>query len=183
MALSVVLVQWWRLDLSEPLVERPSDGVYQVERVIDGDTLLLTNRQRVRLQGIDTPETVRPDHPVERWGPEAGAFTRRFVADAGDEVRLSFGAERIDRYGRWLAFVWHGERLLNEQLVREGLAEARLGYRYAGRMKRRLREAQEWARVNGRGLWAKATDNSAAGSQTHNPAPNTAPDATTTPRP
>ncbi|NQT11874.1 MAG: thermonuclease family protein, partial [Planctomycetes bacterium] len=57
-----------------------SEGTYRVERVVDGDTLLLANRARVRLQGVDTPETVKPNHPVERFGPEASEFTRRFVA-------------------------------------------------------------------------------------------------------
>src|SRR5690606_16156473 len=45
-------------------------GIYEVERVVDGDTLLLSDgHRRFRLQGVDTPETVKPDTPVEKWGP------------------------------------------------------------------------------------------------------------------
>lgn len=138
---------------SNPLEQLPA-GEYTVRRVVDGDTLLLANGVRVRLQGIDTPETVRPDHPVQPWGPEAKEFTEKFVSSAGGVAELTFGAERLDRYGRHLAFVWHGDQLLNEQLVEQGLARARLGYRYSGTMKRRLADAEEHARSTGCGIWS-----------------------------
>lgn len=138
--------------VTSPLVE----GDYRVIRVVDGDTLVLDGGRRVRLQGIDTPETVRPDFPVEAWGTEATQFTEQFVEQAGGVLRLTFGAERLDRYGRHLAFAWDGERLLNEELVRAGLAEARLDYRFSGTMKRRLAAAQAEAKSAGRGLWSAA---------------------------
>ncbi len=158
---------WWLLAIvlfvairlaSELWTTRPeatvSEGVHRVDRVIDGDTLRLASGVRVRLQGIDAPETVRPDHPIEPWGPEASEFSKRFIEDAGGKVALTFTAERLDQYGRYLAFVWHGDRLLNEELVRSGLARARLGYRYSGTMKRRLAAAQDEARSAGRGIWS-----------------------------
>ena len=55
-------------------------------------------------------------------------------------MRLTFSLERKDRHDRFLAFVWNGDVMLNEELVRAGLAQARLDYRYSGTMKRRLRE-------------------------------------------
>jgi micrococcal nuclease len=130
------------------------EGLHEVRRVVDGDTLLLESGARVRLQGIDTPETVKEDHPVEPWGPEANDFTKDFVREADGRVRLTFGLERKDRYDRFLAFVWNGEQLLNEELVRAGLARAKLGYRYSGTMKRRLADAQEDARTLKRGIWS-----------------------------
>ena len=138
----------------QPQPTRPVEGYYWVQRVIDGDTLLLDGQIRVRLQGIDTPETVKPDHPVEPWGPEASAFTKEFIRQANGQVRLTFGAERIDPYGRWLAFVWDNDQMLNEQLVLAGYAQARLDYRYSGRMKRRLQKAQDEARDARRRLWS-----------------------------
>ena len=134
----------------------PTKGFYTVERVVDGDTLLLTTGTRVRLQGIDTPETVRPDSPVEPWGPEASAFTKQFVAQSDGQVRLSFSNERLDKYGRLLAFVWHGDTLLNEELVRAGLARAKTEYRYSGTMKRRLVQAEQQARDQRLGIWSNA---------------------------
>jgi len=136
-----------------------AEGRHRVARVVDGDTLLLDSGARVRLQGIDTPETVRPDHPVEPWGPEATQFVEQFVQRAGYQVELTFSAERLDQYGRYLAFVWHDDLLLNEELVRAGLAEARLGYRYSGIMKRRLAAAQEQAQAQGRGIWSDQPTN------------------------
>jgi micrococcal nuclease len=121
---------------------------------------LLDSGARVRLQGIDTPETVRENAPVERWGPEASAFAKQFVERAGHKVRLTFSLERKDRYDRFLAFVWHGELMLNEELVRAGLAHAQMDYRYSGPMKRRLAAAEREARDRMRGIWS--TQNEAA---------------------
>lgn len=129
-----------------------AEGFHTVVRVVDGDTLLLADDSRVRLIGADTPETVKPDHPVEKWGPEATAFTRFFVA--GGRVRLQFDRERVDRYGRYLAYVWVGEKMLNEELIRSGLARASLGFNYSSAMKRRFKAAQEEAKMAGRGIWS-----------------------------
>lgn len=137
-----------------PSPENLEEGVHEVRRVVDGDTLLLESGARVRLQGIDAPETVREDFPVEPWGPEASAFTKDFVADANRNVRLTFSLERKDRHDRFLAFVWNGDVLLNEELVRAGLARARLDYRYSGPMKRRLAAAEKEAKATERGIWS-----------------------------
>lgn len=139
------------VDVSAP--EALPEGRYRVARVVDGDTLLLANGARVRLIGADTPETVKPEHPVEAWGPEATRFTRQFVA--GGEVRLQMDREKVDRYGRFLAYVWVGERMLNEELIRAGLARARLEFRYAPSMKTRFRKAEEEARQAQRGIWSQ----------------------------
>jgi micrococcal nuclease len=136
--------------------ESLDEGLHRVRRVVDGDTLLLESGARVRLQGIDAPESVRPDSPVQPWGPEASAFTKEFIADAGQQVRLTFSLERKDRHDRFLAFVWNGDVLLNEELVRAGLAHARLDYRYSGPMKRRLAAAEKAARAEKRGIWSAA---------------------------
>jgi micrococcal nuclease len=155
--LIVALVILWRIYAAPQVQSGPEvleEGVHVVQRVVDGDTLLLSSGARVRLQGIDTPETVLEDHPVEAWGPEASQFTKDFIRDAGGRVRLSFGLERRDRYDRFLAFAWNGNIMLNEELVRAGLAKARLDYRYSNTMKRRLAAAQEEAKRAGRGIWS-----------------------------
>lgn len=140
--------------IREPIADPPTEGLYRVDRVVDGDTLLLESGIRIRLQAIDAPESVRPNEPVEPWGREAAEFTANFVAMANGEVTLTFGKERIDRYGRSLAFVWNRDLLLNEELVRYGLARARLDYRYSGTMKRRLGAAEQEAKLHARGIWA-----------------------------
>ena len=120
---------------AEPMAE----GTYAVERVIDGDTVIFAPRVTVRLIGVDTPETVRPEHPVEPYGPEATSFTRAFLS--GGRARLSFDRERLDHYGRHLAYVWVGERMLNEELLRRP-ARWEPQFRYAQKVKDRFRRAQ-----------------------------------------
>jgi micrococcal nuclease len=149
----LVLVAAWRYFSTPPAPpDALAEGLYDVRRVVDGDTLLLTNHARIRLIGADTPETVKPNHPVEPWGPEASEFTRQFVA--GKQVRLEFDRERVDKYNRFLAYVWVGERMLNEELIRAGLARAELQYHYSSAKKTRFRRAEAEAKSAGRGIWS-----------------------------
>jgi micrococcal nuclease len=151
-----IVVIWQAIAGDDPPAgpELLAEGIHEVRRVVDGDTLLLMSGARVRLQGIDTPETVREGFAVEAWGPEASQFSKDFVDRANHRVRLTFSLERKDRHDRFLAFVWDGDVMLNEELVRSGLARARLDYRYSGVMKRRLERAQNEARGAGRGIWS-----------------------------
>ena len=135
---------------SEPLAE----GSYRLIRVIDGDTIIVEPEATVRLIGVDTPETVKPEHPVEPFGPEASDFTREFLS-AG-VVRLSFDRERVDRFGRFLAYAWMGDLMLNEELLRRGLARYEPQFRYSQAMKQRFRQAQEQARQARIGIWSQA---------------------------
>ena len=149
----VLLALVWRYYNAPPgPPEVLAEGLYEVQRVVDGDTLLLANHARVRLIGADTPETVKPNHPVEPWGPEASEFSRQFVA--GRQVRLELDRERLDKYGRFLAYVWVGDRMLNEELIRAGLARAELQYHYSASMKTRFRRAEADAKSAGRGIWS-----------------------------
>ena len=89
------------------------------------------------------------------WGstpPKPTAFTKTLVE--GRDVRLEFDHERTDRYGRILAFVYVGDQLLNEELVRAGLSPAETRFPYRQRMKRRLINAEREARTAKRGLWS-----------------------------
>lgn len=133
--------------------EGPSRAVAQVVRVVDGDTVEVAldgKRENVRLIGIDTPETVKPGTPVQCFGPRASDFTHRQLE--GRTVRLVFGVERRDAYGRLLAYLYLGRRFYNPILARHGLARALTippNDRYAplfGRLQRR-------AALAGRGLW------------------------------
>ena len=152
---------WWLEGkyLLPPLGQRPSGqlptGDYRVRRIVDGDTLLLVQDDlRIRLQGIDTPETVKKNTPVQPWGLEATTYTKQFVKTANWLVRLEIEDKALDRYGRHLAFIWHDGRLLNEELVRNGLAHAKTNYDFSDPMKQRLRQAQLDAQAAQRGLWS-----------------------------
>lgn len=83
------------------------DGLATVAEVIDGDTIdveIAGRTERIRLIGIDTPETKQPDRPVECYGPEASAFTTNLLA-AGTPVRIERDIVGRDDYGRLLGYV------------------------------------------------------------------------------
>jgi micrococcal nuclease len=128
-------------------------GRARVLRVVDGDTIVVRldgRRERVRYIGIDAPESVAPDRPVECYGNAAAAENRRLVG--GRNVSLTTDAERRDRFGRLLAYVRVDGRLVNAELVRRGFAtklEIAPNVRHAARLRALEREARR-AR---RGLW------------------------------
>jgi micrococcal nuclease len=125
----------------------------QVSAVIDGDTLEVSwrgRRERVRLLGVDTPETVDPHRPVGCFGPEAAAFTRRRLQ--GRTVRLRFDRQRRDRYGRLLAYVEVDGHRFNDELLTGGYARL-LVIPPNGRYGRVMLDEELAARSAERGLW------------------------------
>ena len=125
-----------------------------IERIIDGDTVVLTDGRRIRLLGIDAPERGQGGRPDDCYAAEATAFLAGLIAAGGAVVRLEYEPERFDRYGRTLAYLWGGSEgeMLNEVMVREGYA--RYGdWGTSLRHRERLREAEARARSAWRGLW------------------------------
>ena len=101
----------------------PAAATARVLRVVDGDTIEIElggTSEDLRLIGIDTPETVKPGTPVQCYGPRASSFTHGLLE--GRTVRVVFGVERRDVYGRLLGYVRLGDRMVNAILVRRGLA-------------------------------------------------------------
>lgn len=132
----------------------PASAAAVVTRVVDGDTIEVRigdEVEDVRLIGVDTPETVKPGTPVQCFGPRASHFTKRQLA--GKQVRLVFGAERRDVYGRLLAYVYLDGRLYNGALLQRGLARTLTippNDRFAPRFERIELAAARAAR----GLWS-----------------------------
>lgn len=103
----------------------------RVLRVVDGDTIVVRATGaggdergpavRVRYIGVDTPESVKPDTPVECFGKEAARANRRLVD--GKTVELVSDRELYDKYGRTLAFVYVNGKFVNAELIRKGYAE------------------------------------------------------------
>jgi micrococcal nuclease len=131
---------------------RPASQQRLCVRVVDGDTIEVDGGERVRLIGVDTPEVVDPRRPVQYFGKEASAFTRRMVE--GKDVRLESDQETHDRYGRTLAYVYLQDgTLLNAEIIRQGYGHAYT--RFPFRYERQFVELEREARVNGRGLWGR----------------------------
>lgn len=131
-----------------------------VSQVYDGDTLVVGRGWRkttIRLIGVDTPETVHPDRPVEFYGPEASDFTRRSLD--GKWVKLEFEAPGrpgggIDHFGRTLAYVITADGgNFNRELVQSGYGRAYT--RYPFRYLKEFRTAERAARAAGLGMWSK----------------------------
>lgn len=88
-----------------------------VIRIIDGDSMIVKlngHPAELRLMGIDAPEY------RQEWGEEAENFSYDWTR--GQVLTLTYGPRRTDQYNRLLAYVWNGDRMLNEELVRNGLA-------------------------------------------------------------
>lgn len=114
-------------ETSVKLDERSEKEKVYVERVIDGDTFIakkdgIDNAFKVQLLNIDTPETVKPNTPIEPYGKKASIFTKKIIEDK--DVILEYDEEMYDKYGRRLAYVWlNDKKMLNEMLIDRGLAK------------------------------------------------------------
>jgi micrococcal nuclease len=127
----------------------------RVVRVVDGDTVVASvdgHDEYVRYIGVDTPETVKPDTPVQCFGPKASDENHRLVE--GRTVKLVFDAEQRDDYGRLLAYVYEGSRFVNAELVRSGYARTLAISPNTSHAAEFDRLATRAARA-GRGLWGE----------------------------
>jgi micrococcal nuclease len=155
-AAAILLRPWDRGGAPATGASRHLSG--RVVRAVDGDTLEVAldggETETVRLIGVDTPETVKPDTPVQCFGPKASQFEHESVE--GRRVRLLTGVEPRDAYGRLLAYVWveapPHPRLLEEALLRRGLART-LTFHPNDRFARRFEELEQKAARAGKGLW------------------------------
>ena len=136
--------------------EEPGDRVTAtVLRTVDGDTVearIGGETETVRYIGIDTPESVKPDAPVECYALAASHFNERLVE--GERVRLVFDREPRDVYGRLLAYVHLGERFVNAELLRRGYATT-LTIAPNDRFASRFARIEQAAAKRGRGLWGE----------------------------
>jgi micrococcal nuclease len=164
-ALAIAAGQWTVGHLKPaPVKEVPGNGVYHVVKVYDGDTIKLDNGEKIRLIGIDTPES--HDNPkltrdmkklnisrekILAMGRKAAEFSQALLM--GKDVRLEFDVEPRDRYQRQLAYVYLTDgTFVNDTIIREGYAYPLTippNVRYAERFKQAFNEARE----HNRGLW------------------------------
>lgn len=151
-----ILAAYWEQRTGDLL-----EGV--VTDVVDGDTVLVDvagDVRRVRLIGVDTPETVHPRKPVQHYGPEASAFTKQALS--GQRVWLEYDVAPLDKYQRHLAYVWLERPGRDEEAVRRGMFNARLlleGYGRVMTIQPNSRYSDLFARFQAearaarRGLW------------------------------
>lgn len=136
---------------------RQTEGKYFVTEVVDGDTYKINyegKEQKVRLIGVDTPESVHPDKSKNtQYGKEASNYVKELIEKK--YISLEFDVSKTDKYGRLLAYVYleNGE-MLNMRLIKEGYAQVATyppNVKYVDTFK----NLQEEARKNKIGFWGK----------------------------
>jgi len=127
-----------------------ASGYRTCTKVIDGDTIILDDQEKVRLMGVDTPETLHPIKPVQFFGKEAFVFTKRMVE--GKKVRLEYDWQRIDKYGRTLAYVYLPDgTFLNAEIIKQGYGFAYTKFPF--KFLEEFRQYEKEAREQKVGLW------------------------------
>ncbi len=136
-----------------PLESSDTESVV-VGRVIDGDTLELSDGTRVRLLGVDSPELAHDGQPAEAGAVAARDWLRREIE--GASVMLRYGPERHDGYGRTLAWIYSSDGvLINLQLLLEGHARLVTHFGLPTDLRTDLHQAAARARAAQRGIWKK----------------------------
>jgi micrococcal nuclease len=139
-----------------PISQNSSITLSVVERVIDGDTIEITGGIKVRYIGINAPESVAPGKPVACFGEESSDRNKKLVL--GKEVRLEKDVSETDKYGRLLRYVYVGDQMINDELVREGYAQVST-YPPDVKYQEMFKQSEVFARENNLGLWGKCSDN------------------------
>ena len=146
LSLLVIVVCW-------PTIS--SAGLFKVVRVYDGDTVKVAGHDieiKVRLVGIDAPETSKAKHePGQPFGRKAEKYLAELVLNKVVDIR-GYGS---DRYGRILAEIYIEEKNINLEMVKTGYAEVYNGSPPRGLYMKEYRTAENWARSSGQGIWCQ----------------------------
>ena len=141
---------------------------------IDGDTanVLLGNKEiKIRFLAIDTPETKHPTKGEELFGKEASEYTCNRLMNAKKiEIEYDSNSDKLDKYDRHLVWVWVDDYLLQDEIIKEGLAEVAYlygDYKYTGT----LQNHQVIAQVNKVGVWGELVENQPSKEITTEPKP------------
>lgn len=132
---------------------------YPVVHIVDGDTIDVqkdSKKVRVRLIGINSPESVDPRRSVQCFGKEASTEMMRLVDGQSVSLETDPSQDTYDKYGRLLAYVLLGSKNINLEMIRTGYAYEytyHLPYKY----QKEFKAAQKEAEAAGRGLWATST--------------------------
>ena len=154
-------VAWWQgwikpVDSRRFMHRQP--GSYAIKQFVDGDTVLVSMGgadTEIRFIGIDTPETHKPDTPVQCYGPAAAAYTKNRIGSQRIRLVSDSLTTNRDRYDRLLRYVYLEDGTnLNLELVQKGYAFA---YAFPFAKSRDFNLAMEKTRADKRGLWGSCT--------------------------
>ena len=143
-----------------PTMPQGVQGPFTVTKVVDGDTIHVDTdgqRLKIRMIGLDTPESLDPRKPVQCFALEASAQAKTILAGQSVYLETDPSQDSVDRYGRTLAYVWtESGRLFNLDMIADGFA---FEYTYAlpYRYQQDFRAAEDDAEAQERGLWSPST--------------------------
>lgn len=155
--LALAALTYKTVDVSQILpasVTQP--GYYRVTEVHDGDTVSVDMNghiERVRMIGVDTPETHHPSKPVQCYGPEASDYTKKLLGGAAVRLEADPTNQNRDRYDRLLRYVYTDQNMLvNKALIEQGYGFAYLSFPF--QKSNEFAQAEQVARDNKLGLWS-----------------------------
>ena len=142
-----------KIKLKPPEIDQ--NKLYEVVNVLDGDTFEIKIDKKVwkvRMLGIDTPETLDPRKPVQCYGKEASDKSKEILTNKSVKIEIDETQDALDKYGRILTYVYLGDNFVNEYLLQEGFARE---YKYSKKYKfqTEFRKIEKEAKKEKKGLW------------------------------
>jgi micrococcal nuclease len=158
-ALIVALValaqqQGWLSPVHKQL-EASQPGLYSIDHFVDGDTIAVDmngKSESIRMIGVDTPETHKPNTPVQCYGPAAAAYTKNLIGSSKVRLESDSLSENRDRYNRLLRYVYLPDgRLVEAELIKNGYGFAYTSFPFS--KSEDFTADQNAAKQAAKGLW------------------------------
>jgi micrococcal nuclease len=144
---------------AEQAATESDPGAYSVSRFVDGDTIVVDMNGRnetVRMIGVDTPETHKPNTPVQCYGPAAAAFTKNLIGKQKVRLEADSTNQNRDRYDRLLRYVYLPDgKLVQEEVIAGGYGFAYTSFPFV--KKDQFIKAEQQAEAAKKGLWGNCT--------------------------
>ena len=150
--------QGW-FSAAEQTASERQPGLYNISRFVDGDTIIVDmdgHDESIRMIGIDTPETHKPNSPVQCYGPAASAFTKNLIGSSKVRLASDPKSQNRDRYNRLLRHVYLVDgRLVAEEVIKGGYGFAYTQFPFT--KSDQFVKAEAAAKAANKGLWGNCT--------------------------
>jgi micrococcal nuclease len=147
------------MDKPKNTVIEKQPGLYPIARFVDGDTITVDmngTKETIRMIGVDTPETHKPNTPVQCYGPEASAYTKNLIGNQPVRLQADPTNQNRDRYGRLLRYVYLPDgRLVQKEIINNGYGFAYTLFPFTKKDEFIRTEAS--AQQNAKGIWTNCT--------------------------
>jgi micrococcal nuclease len=155
----VVATQSGWLKSTAKTVQKSDPGLYSINHFVDGDTIAVDMNgsvETVRMIGVDTPETHKPNTPVQCYGPEAAAYTKQLIGQSKVRLQADQLDTNRDRYNRLLRYVYLPDgRMVETELITNGYGFAYTQFPFERTDE--FKNGQQTAQTAKKGLWSACT--------------------------